>query len=217
MTSSEKPNTRRREEASPLVPMRRHMHLLFFMISILIIGLLLVLYCQTNIIDSKAFAQLPIPNESSKSNISRITTSSAATSNNNATMTIHTTNSIQGNNLNVIKQEEPVIRKAILSNINNAIFLAKGSMKGSIPVNVNAKIINQLGNTRVDTTQGIDMTKKLLATELINAINTTTTNNRAGSNIVQQPAKVVVDNQAICSGIASPTKAACSFTINIHR
>ena len=43
-------------------------------------------------------------------------------------MTIHTTNSIQGNNLNVIKQEEPVIRKAILSNINNAIFIAKGSV-----------------------------------------------------------------------------------------
>ena len=131
-------------------------------------------------------------------------------------MTIHTTNSIQGNNLNVIKREEPVIRKAILSNINNAIFLAKGSVKSSIPVNVNAKIINQLGNTRVDTTQGIDMTKKLAA-ELINPINTTTTNNSAGSHIVQQPAKVVVDNQAICSGIASPTKTACSFTINIHK
>ena len=183
---------------------------LIFMISILIIRLLLTLYSQTNTIDSKAFAQLPIPTV----NISRIT--STATSNNNATMIIHTTNSIQGNNLNVIKQEEPVIRKAILSNINNAIFLAKGSVKSSIPVNVNAKIINQLGNTRVDTTQGIDMTKKLIATELINAINTTTTNNSAGSHIVQQPAKVVVDNQAICSGIASPTKAACNFTINIH-
>ena len=155
------------------------MDLLIFKISILIIGLLLALYSQTNIIDSKAFAQLPIPNVSSKSNISRMTTSSAATSNNNATMTIHTTNSIQGNNLNVIKQKEPVIRKAILSDINNAIFLAKGSVKSSIPVNVNAKIINQLGNTRVDTTQGIDMTKKLIATELINAINTTTTNNSA--------------------------------------
>ena len=193
------------------------MDLLIFKISILIIGLLLALYSQTNIIDSKAFAQLPIPNVSSKSNISRMTTSSAATSNNNATMTIHTTNSIQGNNLNVIKQKEPVIRKAILSDINNAIFLAKGSVKSSIPVNVNAKIINQLGNTRVDTTQGIDMTKKLIATELINAINTTTTNNSAGFNIIQQPAKVVVDNQAICNGIASPTKATCSFTINIHR
>lgn len=189
---------------------------LIFTISALIIVLLLALYPQNIIINSKAFAQLPVPNV--KSNTSRLANpSSAVTSNNNAIITIHTTNSIQGNNLNVIKQEEPVIRKAILSNINNAIFLAKGSVKSSIPVNVNAKIINQLGNTRVDTTQGIDMTKKLIATELINAINTTTTNNSAGSHIVQQPAKVVVDNQAICSGIASPTKTACSFTINIHK
>jgi hypothetical protein len=130
-------------------------------------------------------------------------------------MTIHTTNSIQGNNFNVIKQEEPVIRKAILSNIDNAISIAKGSFKSITPVNVNAKIIN-LDSTRVDTTQGIDMTKKLIATELINAINTSTTNNSAGSHIIQQPAKVVVDNQAVCSSIASLTKAVCSFTINIH-
>jgi hypothetical protein len=68
----------------------------------------------------------------------------------------------------------PSIRKAILSNIDNAIFIAKGSVKTAIPVNVNAKIINQLANGRADTTQGIDMTKRLTATELINAINATT-------------------------------------------
>ena len=56
MTSSEKSNIRRKEEASPLVAMRRYMDILIFMISILIIGLLLALYSQTNIIDSKAFA-----------------------------------------------------------------------------------------------------------------------------------------------------------------
>ena len=190
---------------------------LIFKLSILIIGLLLALYSQTNIIDSRAFAQVPIPTV--KPNVSSLTTTSstAPSNNNNATITIHTTNSIQGNNVNVIKQEEPVIRKAILSNVDNAIFIAKGSVKSTIPVNVNAKIINQLANTRVDTTQGTDMTKKLIATELINAINSTTTNSNAASHIVQQPAKVVVvDNQAICSGIASPTKASCSFTINIH-
>jgi hypothetical protein len=38
---------------------------------------------------------------------------------------------------------------------------------------VNAKII---ANGRVDTTQGIDMTKRLIATELTNAINATTPN-----------------------------------------
>ena len=182
------------------------------MISILITDLLLASHSQTNIIDSRVFAQLTIPNELNNSNISRITTS-VAPSNNAGTMTIYTTNLIQGNNLNAI---EPVIRKAILSNINNAIVLAKGNVNSSIPVSVSAKIVNQLGNNRVDTTQGIDMTKKLVATELLNAINSISTKSNTASDIVQQSAKIVVGNQAICSGIASPTKLACSFTINIH-
>ena len=128
-------------------------------------------------------------------------------------MTIYTTNLIQGNNLNAI---EPVIRKAILSNINNALFLAKGSVNSSIPASVSAKIINQLSNNRVDTTQGIDMTKKLVAIEVLNAINSITTKSNTTSHIVQQSAKIVVGNQAICSDIGSPTKLACSFTISIH-
>jgi hypothetical protein len=70
----------------------------------------------------------------------------------------------------------------------DAIFIAKGSVKSAIPINVNAKIINQLAISRVDTTQGIDMTKRLIATELINAINTTTTNSTF--HFVQQPTKV---------------------------
>jgi len=181
-------------------------------ISIPIIVLLLAL-CTTNqniTIGSKAFAQHPAPNV--KSNTSSLANpSSAVTINNNPIITIHTTNSIQGNNLNVIKQQAPGIRKVILSNIDNAIFIARGSTKSAIPVNVNAKII---ANGRVDTTQGIDMTKRLIATELINAINATTPS--AVSHFVYQPARVTVDNQAICSGIASPTKAACAFTIDIH-
>jgi hypothetical protein len=178
------------------------------MISILITGLVLALYSQANIIDSRAFAQLTIPNEPNNSKIYRIATPAGA-SNNGATMTISTTNSIQSKNLNAV---EPVIRKAILSNINNAIFLTTGSVNRSIPVNVSTKIINQLDNNRVDTTQGTDMTKKLVATELLNAINSILSTK---SSTASQSAKIVVDNQAICSGITSPTKA-CSFTIIIH-
>ncbi|HEY7227431.1 MAG TPA: hypothetical protein VH481_04835 [Nitrososphaeraceae archaeon] len=174
-------------------------------IPVFIIVLLLALCTQNTTIDSKAFAQLPAPNPSNPPSVA---------TNNNVTMTIHTTNSILGNNFNAIKQVEPVIRRAILSNINNAIFVARGNAKSLIPVNVNAKIINQLNNNRVDTTQGIDMTKKIITTELINAINATTPN--LVSHFVHQPARVVVDNQASCSNIASPTKAACSFTVNIH-
>ncbi|MGA8080702.1 MAG: hypothetical protein WB988_02490 [Candidatus Nitrosopolaris sp.] len=181
--------------------------------SVLIVTLLLALCSQNITFHSKAYAQLPVPNV--KSNASRIITSAAVTSNNNAIITIHTTNSIQGNNFNVIKQEEPVIRKAILSNIDNAISIAKGSVRSVIPVNVNAKIINQLANSRIDTTQGTDMTKRLIATELTNAINTTAANSNAPSQLLHQPTKIAVDNQAICSGISS-TKAGCTFLINIH-
>ena len=187
---------------------------LIFTMSIFTIALLLVLCSQNIIFYSKAYAQLPISDV--KSNASRIITSAAATNNNNGIITIHTTNSIQGNNFNIIKQEEPVIRKTILSNVDNAIFIAKGSVRSAIPVNVNAKIINQLANSRMDTTQGTDMTKRLIATELTNAINATATNNIASSQLLHQPKKITVDNQAICTGISSSTKAACTFLINIH-
>jgi hypothetical protein len=210
MTISEKSKVKR-EKASRLAPLRRHIDVPIFVKTILITALIVALYSQTNIIYSRAFVQLAIPIDPNNSNIPRLTTS-AGVSNNGATMTISTTNLIQGNNLNAI---EPVIRKAILSNINNALFLAKGSVNSSIPVSISAKIINQLDNNRVDTTQGIDMTKKLVATELLNAINSITTNSNTASHIVQQSAKIVVGNQAICSGIATP-KLTCGFTINIH-
>jgi hypothetical protein len=135
-------------------------------------------------------------------------------SNSTATISIHTVNTIQGSNSSILIQEEPGIRKAVLSNIDNAIFIAHGSVKSAIPVNVNAKIINQLTNSRVDTTQGIDMTKKIIATELTDAINTIAPNSISHS--VNQPVRIAVDNQAICNGIASPTKASCSFTISLH-
>ena len=186
---------------------------LIFAMSVFTIALLLAL-CSHIAFHSKAYAQLPVPDV--KSNASRIITSAAVSTNNNAIITIHTTNSIQGNNFDIIKQEEPVIRKAILSNIDNAIFIAKGSVRSAIPVNVNAKIINQLANSRIDTTQGTDMTKRLIATELTNAINSTAANSNAPSQLLHQPTKIAVDNQAICTGISSTTKAACTFLINIH-
>lgn len=75
---------------------------LILIISVLAICLMLGLYCQSNIIDSKTFAQLHIPNM--RSNISSIATSVPFPSDNNAAITFHSTNSIQGNNF-VIKQE----------------------------------------------------------------------------------------------------------------
>jgi CheY-specific phosphatase CheX len=129
--------------------------------------------------------------------------SSMPASNSTATISIHTVNTIQGSNNTILIQEEPLIRKVIASNIN-AILMAEGSVKGNISVSVNTKVINQLAN-RVSTTQGIDYTKELVATELVDAINAIKTNGNT---------TLVVDNQAIC--ISPPTKAACAFTITIH-
>lgn len=141
-----------------------------------------------------------------------------ATSSKTATISIHTINTIKGSNNNALIQEEPIIRKLIVANINNAILMAKGNVKDNISVSVNTKIINQPAN-RVSTTQGIDFTKALVAAELVNAINTIKTyENTAAANMTavqQQLEKIVIDNQAICTGISS-TNAACAFIIAIH-
>src|SRR5215831_9300585 len=99
---------------------------LIFTICVLFMALLLALRTQNVTIDSKTFAELPVP----------LRSNTTVGTNNNATITIHTTNLIQGSNVNVLKQEEPVIRKVVLSNVDNAIFLAKGSVRSAIPVNV---------------------------------------------------------------------------------
>ena len=125
---------------------------------------------------------------------------------NNGTISIHTVNTILGSNNNVLIQEEPILRKLIVANINNAVLMAEGSVKDNLPVSVNTKIINQVAN-RVSTTQGIGFTKELLATELFSAINAIKTNGNTS---------VVVDNLAKCTGISPPTNPACAFTISIR-
>jgi hypothetical protein len=113
-------------------------------------------------------------------------------------------NIIQANSFNILNKERALVKKSLFSNIDNVVLMAKGGVKNTIPVNVNAKIINQLDNNRIDTTQGVNMTKSLTATELANAISS------------QHQARVVVDNQAFCSGI-STSGAACTFTIGIQK
>lgn len=137
-------------------------------------------------------------------------------SNHTSSISIHTLNTIQANNFNIIKQEEAAVKKAVLSDIDHVIFITKGGAKSTIPVSVDARIINQMANSRTDTTQGVNMTKSLVATELANAINAIIANSKLASQNGQQPTKVIVDNQATCSGIATPTTAACAFIIIIH-
>ena len=186
-----------------------------YTVTALTLTMLLLLLFPKNILLSSVLGQPLI--HGTKTNSSSITSSTLAPPLRNATISIHTTNTIQANNFNVLNHEKALVRKAVLSNIDNAIFMAKGSVKNSIPVVVNAKIINQLANNRIDTTQGVNMTKSLAATELANAISTVIPTSNITSQNAQQPAKVVVDNQAVCSGITSPTSASCAFTITIHR
>ena len=153
----------------------------------------------------KQDSEVKLPSITSHVNVSS-TSHSMRDATNNATISIHTVNTILGSNNNVLIQEEPILRKLIVANINNAVLMAEGSVKDNIPVNVNTKIINQLAN-RVSTTQGIDFTKELVVTELLNAINAIKTKGNT---------PLVVDNLATCTGISPPTNPACGFTINIR-
>jgi len=147
-----------------------------------------------------------IPSPPITSSVNANISSIAPSNSNTSTISIHTVNTIQGSNNNVLIQDEPILRKLIVANINNAVLMAEGSVKDNIPVSVSTKIINQLAN-RVSTTQGIDFTKELVVTELVNAINAIKTNRNT---------PVVVDNLVTCTGISPPTNPACTFTINIR-
>lgn len=188
--------------------------LIVFAISLL----LLLLFISRNLVGMSVFGQLPsaiLP-----SNKSTITVSSSnpslAVSNSFGAVSIHTINVIQVSSMNLLKAQGAMIKRAVAAAISNAVLIAKGSVRSSIPVSVNAKMINRLDN-RVSITQGIDFTKQLVATELVNAINTIIANSNTTAIAHAEPiSQVVVDNQAICTGIGSSTKAACDFRI-IHR
>jgi len=116
----------------------------------------------------------------------------------------------------------PIFSCGCLDSCTIFTFRSVSSISSSSGVRIltftpNAKIINQQADGRVDTTQGIDITNRLIATELINAINLITISNDLPSHLSQQAIRVTVDNQAICTSIATASKAVCSFTINIHK
>jgi hypothetical protein len=189
--------------------------------------LLLVLSFSGNDVLQSVFGQLPpaiLP--PIKPTITASSSNpSLAVSNSSSTVTIHTTYVIQGSSINLLKAQEAMIKRAVAAAISNAVLITKGSVTSNIPVSVNAKIINQVDNNRVSTAQGINFTRAVVALELANAINTKMTNISTAAEAANattaitelQLPRVVVDNQAICSGITSPTKAACYFTIIIHR
>ena len=180
-----------------------------YVISVIIAFLMIVPSLTPIVIVRSVSAQLP----------PAITPHGPGTSN-AGTVTINTTNVIQGSN-NLLKSQEPMIKRAIAAAIGNAVLITKGSITSHIPASVNAKVVNQLDNNRVSTTQGINFTRSVVALAVANAIdtmmkksNTTTTGTTVTEHQVQ---RVVIDNQAICSGIASPTSAACNFIIDLHR
>ena len=124
----------------------------------LTLTLLLLELFPANILLSSALGQPLI--HGAKTNSSSATSSTLASPFRNATISIHTTNTIQANNFNIIKLEEAGVRKAVLGDIDHVIFIAKGGAKNTFPVNVDARIINQVAKSRTDTTQGVNMTKK---------------------------------------------------------
>jgi hypothetical protein len=178
--------------------------------------LFLLLLIPANSILSLVSGQLLTSSDKTNSSRTPGVTSTTSHANNNGTITIHTINTIQTNGLN-LTTEEAAVKRTILGNIDNAIFITKGSAKSTIPVSVNARIVNQLANNRTTTTQGSAITKQSVTTELANALNATLPYADIASKNVQKSAKVAVDTQASCKGIGSPTAAACAIIISIDR
>src|SRR5438876_7921856 len=141
------------------------------------LSLLLLLFSGNGVI-FPVFGQLPpaILPSNEPIMISNSSNPTAAVTSSSNTVTIHTTNVIQGRSINLLKAQEAMIKRAVAAAISNAILITKGSVTSNIPVGVNAKIINQVDNNRVSTTQGINFTRAVVALELANAINTKMTN-----------------------------------------
>jgi len=180
-----------------------------------------VLILDPNVLTAQVSGQ-PLVGTNSQSKTSTITPIKDLSNNTSNAITLHTTNTIQTRNISLLNEELPVLKRATAAAVNYAILVARGNPTSNSTVDVNTKIINQLANNRVDTTQGIDFTKKLIATELTNAIdammaptNNTIANIAHNTPPRQQQAQVVVDNQATCNNIAS-VNAACSFDITIR-
>src|SRR5437660_2505765 len=140
-------------------------HYVFPVISLTMgLSLLLLLFSANGVIFS-VFVQLPpaILPSNEPIMISNSSNPTAAVTSSSNTVTIHTTNVIQGSTINLLKAQEAMIKRAVAAAISNAVLITKGSVTSNIPVSVNAKIINQLDNNRISTTQGIDFTKSVVA------------------------------------------------------
>jgi hypothetical protein len=179
-----------------------------------------------NISALQAFAQpVIVTNPQLKSNIDTPSKDLRTNSSSSTPISLHTTYTIQARNISSLNEELPVLKRAAASAVTYAVLVAKGSPTGNNTVNVSTKIVNQLSNNRVDTTQGIDFTKKLIGTELSNAIGTmmapssstiaNVVQNTPSQEQQQQIVQLVVDDQATCNNIASAT-AACSMDITIR-
>ena len=83
--------------------------------SVLVVAVLvLTVHMQTNMLISQSFAQLPIPSVKPNHTDKLNSTNAASMSNHTSSISIHTLNTIQANNFNIIKLEEAGVRKAIL-------------------------------------------------------------------------------------------------------
>jgi len=138
---------------------------------------MIVPWLSTSIIVRSVSAQLP------PGMLNSNLPTSTATINVN-TLTINTTNVIQGSNITLLKSQEPMIKRAVAAAIGNTVLITKGSITSHTPVSVNAKVINQLDNDRASTTtQGINFTKSVVALAVANAIEKLTRN----SNMTAMP------------------------------
>jgi len=153
------------------------------------------------------FAQL-IPGDFQQPINDNMTSRSSST-----TTTTHTSYAIE-NSDELISSKLPMIKKAVISQIYDAMGIAqKGSNDTS--ARVNALIINEIDNS-TSKASSLGTTKSLTGTQIANAIEKLiTSNNKNGLDLELR--KIVVENEAKCSSSSSLISLDCNLKIRIHQ
>ncbi len=153
------------------------------------------------------FAQL-IPGDFQQPNNDNMTSRSSSST------TTHTSYAIENSN-ELISSKLPMIKKAVISQIYDAMGIAqKGSNDTS--ARVNALIINEIDNS-TSKASSLGTTKSLTGTQIANAIEKLiTSNNKNGLDLELR--KIVVENEAKCSSSSSLISPVdCNLKIRIHQ
>lgn len=133
------------------------------------------------------------------------------------TTTTHTSYTIEGSKV-LLNSKLPLIKKAVISQIYNAVGLTQKAGANNTATNLNALITNEIDNS-TSSSSSLETTKSLAGAQVANAIHKITSminSNDDGQDLASM--KVVVDNEAKCSNsVPVTTSLHCNLNIRIHK